>query len=68
MKILVLTRLLIVSSIIFLQGCNVESECNKQFCRNSIIVFDTCTRAGAKTIIITDENNEAIRCKIKNLK
>jgi len=68
MKILVLTRLLIVASIIFLQGCNVESGCDKQFCRNGVIVFDTCTRAGAKTIIVTDDNNEAIRCQTKNLK
>lgn len=67
MKTFILTKLLITASIIFLQGCNnIESKCNKQFCRNGIIVFDTCTRSGAKTIIITDENNEAIRCQVKN--
>lgn len=66
MKILVLTRLLIVSSIMLFQGCDAVSECNKQFCRNGVVVFDTCTRNGTKTIIITDENNEAIRCQTKN--
>ena len=66
MKTFILTKLLITASIIFLQGCNIEYECNKQFCRNGIIVYDTCTTAGTKTIIITDDNNEAIRCQVKN--
>ena len=66
MKTFILSRLLIIILISFIQGCETESKCDKQFCRNGVLVFDTCTRSGTKTIIIIDNNDEAIRCQTKN--
>ena len=67
MKTFILSRLLIIILVSLIQGCETESKCDKQFCRNGVLVFDACNRrAETKTIIIVDDNNEAIRCQTKN--
>jgi hypothetical protein len=61
--------LLLILALVF-TGCEnfvrIE-ECDIQQCKNGILTFRTCGgRNSNLTIILTDDNGEALRCNSKN--
>ncbi len=63
-------KYLLLISIFLFTGCEnfvrIE-ECDIQQCKNGVLTFRTCGgRKPNLTIILTDDNGEALRCNSKN--
>lgn len=59
------TLIVSIITIALFQGCDAQSECNIQKCQNGVMIFNVCNRAGLNSVILVDENGEALRCSKK---